>query len=109
MLKQLGIAVIVSSCAMPALGQQKSALCLAAEIAIEDALKEIAYAKISGLLDNSAHRENNRLLMQVVGWMEVNSNITQMQTLKCPALGFSISPRAYDRGAAECYITSSLS
>lgn len=89
---------------VPAENPKKIEWCKAAELAIDEALKEIANAAESGTFDNSAPRQSNRKLAESVEVLKIQNQLTYMQMLGCSAPQQPIDYTAYSAVAIGCAI-----
>lgn len=89
---------------VPAENSKKIEWCKAAELAIEEALKEVASAAESGMFDNNAPRQSNRKLAESVEVLKIQNQLTYMQMLGCTAPQQPIDYTAYSAVAIGCAI-----
>ncbi|MFZ6745254.1 hypothetical protein ACO0LC_18675 [Undibacterium sp. JH2W] len=80
--------------------------CEQLSIAVEGGVKELAYYEMTGILDNSAPRETNRKLNQVLQMGAIQANLLLMQANKCVLPKLPISETAYRANALQCELAS---
>ena len=72
------------------------------QAAIEDEMKEVSFHSLSGVTDNSAPRQTNRKLEQLVQIGMIQINLTLMQASKCNMPKVPVQGKAYKESVWKC-------
>jgi hypothetical protein len=71
---------------------------------IESNLKDLAFERTSGLIDNSAPRETNRQLKASSALAAIQLTINQQQIAKCKPYVEPVTGKEYEAAASKCYL-----
>lgn len=101
-MKQLLAAFLVLVCGVASAQARPTAICDRLAQAVEDNAKNLSYYRVSGIADDSAPRETNRLLQRVIYTNMLQSNLTLMQANKCALPSTPVVDDAYTSSALKC-------
>lgn len=108
-MRKLSVMLLFLVCTAGSQAQTKvvDPTCEALGLAVEGGVKELSFYEVTGILDNSAPRETNRKLNQVLQMGGIQANLLLMQANKCALPKTPVSEIAYRANAFQCEFASS--
>lgn len=101
-MKRFVMAAALVWCGAAAAQTKPVSFCDALAQTVEDNVKSLSYYRVSGVGDDSAARETNRLLQKVAYSNLLQATLIQMQANKCPVPTLPLTDDAYTSSALKC-------